>query len=284
MAGRVAEWCLFSRKTSHAAGFTPRAGRLYCRANHEDLRAEVRHSLTGATTLNPLWNQLAAKAGLTLSDEQLRLLDQYLELLLAANQTMNLTRIVDRTHAEVAHIGDALTLLPHLPPEAHLLADVGSGGGVPGLVLAIARPDVQVTLIESTQKKAAFLSSAVQAMGLKNVTVLAERTEVIAHLPEYRDAFDVVTARAVALMNLLIEWCMPLARKGGKVLAMKGPKLAEELPAAAHAIKELNGGPAVVHTVGLPGGESHVIAEIPKLGRTNPRYPRTPAQAKQRPL
>ena len=105
-----------------------------------------------------LWQTLAQKAGLTLNSVQTGQLGSYLDLLFAANQRMNLTRITNRGDAEVLHVGDALTLLPHLPPQARRLADVGSGGGVPGIVLAIARPEIHVTLIESTRKKADFLA------------------------------------------------------------------------------------------------------------------------------
>src|SRR3954454_20804021 len=127
--------------------------------------------------MQPLWNELAARVNLSLSDEQHAKLRRYLDLLLAANQTMNLTRIADLPSAEVQHVGDALTALPHLPAEPHRLADVGTGGGVPGIPLAIARPDVQVVLIEATGKKAAFLRSAVAELGLANVEVDQRRAE-----------------------------------------------------------------------------------------------------------
>lgn len=233
--------------------------------------------------MNPLWNDLAARAGVALSADQHDRLSRYLDLLAEANATMNLTRIVDRPTAEVQHVGDALTVLPHLPPGPHRLADVGAGGGVPGIPLALARPDVRILLIESTKKKAAFLRRAVEALGLANVEVTDLRAEDVG-LSDRRETFDVAVARAVATMNWLAEWCLPLVRKGGKVLAMKGPKVAEELPAAGRAIKSLNGGEPIVHPVDLPGAEHHVIVEIPKSGRTDPRYPRPPTRAKGRAL
>src|SRR5688500_7835179 len=121
--------------------------------------------------MTPLWNDLAARAGLTLTDDQHAQLSRYLDLLLEANTRMNLTRITDRAAAEVQHVGDALTLLPHLPPGAIRIADVGAGGGVPGIPLAIVRPDATVLLIESTKKKAAFLKQAIDALGLTNASV-----------------------------------------------------------------------------------------------------------------
>jgi 16S rRNA (guanine527-N7)-methyltransferase len=150
--------------------------------------------------MNPLWSELASRASVSLSDAQLAQLSKYLDLLLAANETMNLTRITDRLAAEVQHVGDALTVLPFLPKAGHSLADVGTGGGVPGIPLAIARPDVRVALIEATKKKAAFLQTAVDALGLTNVRVVAERAEDAAAVSGRRESFDVVVARAVATM------------------------------------------------------------------------------------
>ena len=233
----------------------------------------------------PLWNDLAARAGLALSGEQHARLGRYLDLLLEANTRMNLTRITDRAAAEVRHVGDALTLLTLLPTGAHRLADVGTGGGVPGIPLAIARPDAQVVLIESTKKKASFLTSAAEALGLTKVTVVDARAEDAGQSPTLRETFDVATARAVATLDWLAEWCLPLVKpKTGKVLAMKGARAAEELSAAVRAIKFLNGGEPIVHPVDLPGSEHRVIVEIPKRGRTDPRYPRPATVAKGKAL
>lgn len=229
--------------------------------------------------MNELWQQLANKASLTLTDDQHSKLSVYLDLLLQANQHMNLTRIADRAAAEVQHVGDALTVLPFLPKEAHRLADVGSGDGVPGIILAIARPDAKVVLLESTKKKAAFLQEVVTKLGLANVKVIAERAE-LAGRGELRDSCDVAVARAVGTMDFLVEWCLPLVKKRGKMLAMKGARIVDELPAAAKAIRMLGGGEPIVHPVELPGTEHHVIVEIPKLGRTDARYPRDPTVAK----
>lgn len=235
--------------------------------------------------MNPLWTDLASRAGISLSDAQHALLSRYLDLLLEANLRMNLTRITDRGAAEVQHVGDALTLLPLLPPGPHRLADVGTGGGVPGIPLAIVRPDLEVVLIESTKKKAAFLASAVESLGLRNVSVSDMRAEDAGRLPRFRETFDVAVARAVATLDWLAEWCLPLVKpKTGKLLAMKGARAADELPRAAKAIKLLNGGEPVVYSVDLPGTDHRVIVEIPKRGRTDPRYPRSATVAKGKAL
>ena len=233
--------------------------------------------------MNPLWTDLASRAGVTLTDAQHAQLSRYLDLLFEANAKMNLTRIPDRATAEVQHVGDALTVLPFLPKESHRLADVGSGGGVPGIPLAIARPDAQVMLIEATKKKAAFLKSAVELLGLSNVSVSEWRAEDVGR-SNSRESFDVALARAVATMDWLVEWCMPLVKKGGKMLAMKGPKVADELPAARKAIKLLGGGEPTVHPIDLPGTEHRVVVEIPKVAKSDLRYPRPPTSAKRKPI
>jgi 16S rRNA (guanine527-N7)-methyltransferase len=229
--------------------------------------------------MSELWNELAAKADLALSPGQHNQLDRYIDLLLEANQRMNLTRIADRTAAEVQHVGDALTVLPFLPKHPHQLVDVGSGGGVPGIPLAIARPDARVILLESTRKKASFLQDAVTKLSLSNVTVLPDRAESAAR-GTLREACDVAVARAVGAMDFLVEWCLPLVQKGGKMLAMKGARITDELPAAQKAIRLLGGGEAIIHPVELPGNEHHVIVEIPKAGKTDSRFPRDPTVAK----
>jgi len=223
--------------------------------------------------MNALWDQLAGAAGLKLSADQHERLSRYLDLLLAGNRRMNLTRIDDRTSAESAHVGDALTVLPYLPAGPHRLAEVGSGGGVPGMILAIARPDVEVTLIESTRKKAGFLRETAAALGLSNVRVLAERAEVLGR-GDLRESFDVVVARALAAMDALCEFCLPLVKVKGKLIAMKGPKVREELPRAEARLGALGGGAPAVHPAAIADAENHVIIEIAKIAPTDRRYPR----------
>lgn len=253
--------------------------------------------------VNELWNQLAQRAGVTLDEAQHAKLARYLDLLFEANTRMNLTRITDRPAAELQHVADALTVLPHLPrapaspagagaagdagatpPDRPIrIADVGSGGGVPGIPLAIARPDATFLLIESTKKKAAFLRTAIDALELGNASVSEWRAEEVGH-SNNREAFDVALARAVATMAWLAEWLLPLTRKGGRALAMKGPKVADELPEARRAIKAAGGGEPVVHPVDLPGTEHRVIVEVPKIAKSDSRLPRPATQAKGKPL
>jgi 16S rRNA (guanine527-N7)-methyltransferase len=219
--------------------------------------------------MNPLWTDFATSASITLSDSQIAAFSRYLDLLDAANQTMNLTRITDRAQAELLHIADALTLLKFLPAKPHSLADLGSGGGVPGIPLAI----------ESTKKKANFLRETAAALGLANVQVTDQRAEDLGRT-DRRGSFDIVTARAVALLPWLVEWSMPLLRKSGKLLAMKGERAGEELAAAKAAIRRLHAGEPVVTPAPLPGSEGHVVIQIVKQGPTPDAYPRLASMAK----
>jgi 16S rRNA (guanine527-N7)-methyltransferase len=233
--------------------------------------------------VNALWTDLARRAGIDLSPDQHAHLSRYLDLLLEANARMNLTRITDRAAAEVQHVGDSLTVLPHLPKGEIRVADVGSGGGVPGIPLAIARPDATFLLIESTKKKANFLKQAIGALELSNVSVSEWRAEDVGH-SNSRETFDVAIARAVATLSWLAEWCLPLVKKNGKMLAMKGPKVADELPEAKRTITAAGGGEAIVHPVDLPDTEHRVIVEIAKIGKSDKRLPRPATQAKGKPL
>jgi len=199
--------------------------------------------------MNELWNTLAARGNLTLDAGQHDKLGRYLDLLAAANETMNLTRITDR-HAA-------------------------------GIPLAIARPELDVWLVEATKKKAAFLEKTAAELGLGNVHVLALRAEEVGQF-EHREAFDVAAARAVATLDWLAEWCLPLLKLKGKMLAMKGKRAAEELPAATIAIRLLGGGKPIVHPIELPDTDSHVVIEIGKQQRTDLKYPRPPTSAKGR--
>jgi 16S rRNA (guanine527-N7)-methyltransferase len=234
--------------------------------------------------MNELWSNSFAKAGLSLDAEAEARLSRYLDLLIEANNKMNLTRITDRAQAELLHVADALTLLPHLPSKGCRLVDIGSGGGVPGLPLAIARPDVAVFLVESTKKKASFLAYCAEQLGLMNVTVSELRAEEVGRDPATRERFDVATARAVGTMDWLSEWCLPLLKVGGKVLAMKGPKGLEELPLAARAIALGGGGEAIIHPVELPGTDHRVIIEIPKQKKSDLMIPRPAPETRGKPL
>ena len=178
-------------------------------------------------------------------------------------------------------VADCLVVVPHLQG-ARTLVDVGSGGGLPGLVLRIARPDLAVTLVEADRAKAAFLVQAAARLGLAGVDVVAGRAEVAGHDPRYREAFDVATARALAPMPVLAELCLPFVRVGGRLLAQKTGH--EDVAAAAHAIEVLGGSPAEVVAAPSAARSDGTVVVVSKLRPTPDRYPRRPGAPARRPL
>jgi 16S rRNA (guanine527-N7)-methyltransferase len=180
-----------------------------------------------------------------------------------------------------ALVDDGLVLLDYLR-QARRLVDVGSGAGLPGIPIKIARPDLDVTLIESDQAKAAFLVHACAALGLERVEVVARRAEEAGHDPRLREAFDVAVARALAPLPVLVELCLPLVRVGGRLLAQKTE--AEDPTAAARAIRLLGGELSGVHAAPSVARSSGTIVVIEKLRPTPSLYPRRAGVPARRPL
>lgn len=227
----------------------------------------------------------AREAGLTLSEGQRDMLAAFWSLVVEANERHNLTAIVDAEEAAVKHFVDSLTpLLVGALPRRGRLADVGSGAGFPGIPLAIAAPDLEVTLIESVGKKAAFLRQAAERLGLR-ARVLAMRAEAVGRDPLYREAFDAAVARALAPMPVASEWCLPLVRPGGRFVAMRGARGEDDLEEARRAIGMLGGKPGPVHALELPRGAGRrVLIVVEKVRPTPPQFPREGGAARRRPL
>lgn len=222
---------------------------------------------------------MAEPFGLELSDDEIQRLGAFLDLLEQANARMNLTRITDRDEAWTRHIMDSLTLLPYIEAAgATNLIDIGSGGGLPGLPLAIVRPDLPITLLEATGKKARYLGETADALGLTNITVLADRAETLG-APDGggRDAWDVITARAVGPLRVLLELAMPLVRDGGWLLAIKGRRAGEEIEEAGRALRVLRC--EVEETRRTPTGTIVPVRRAGSIPRPYPRRPGEPARA-----
>lgn len=162
------------------------------------------------------------------------------EEMLRVNRYMNITAITEIPDILVKHYADCAMIVPYIPKNA-VLCDVGCGGGFPTLPIAILRPDVNIVAVDSTQKKLDYVKNTAALLGLNNVTVQASRAESLGCSPTFRETFDFVTARAVARMNVLCEWCLPLVKPGGLFLAMKGKNGASEHAEAARAISILGG-------------------------------------------
>ena len=207
-------------------------------------------------------------------------LEAFLVLLLEAGKRFNLTAIKDPDQAWTRHVFDSLTLLPFVvAAEASRIIDVGSGGGLPGVPLAIALPRVEVTLLEATGKKARFLREVAAALPLANVVVINERAETIGQVREHREHYDAVVTRAVGPLTVALELAVPLARVGGHVLTIKGRAAEQEVKEAAGALKQLHC--QIVEITRTPTG---TIVAVEKRRKTPKRYPRRPGEPKRLPL
>ena len=212
---------------------------------------------------------------------------RYVELLLEANTRVNLTRIVDPAEVARLHLLDALSVLPLLDSLDLGLGralDLGSGGGVPGIVLALARPGLSWTLVDSVRKKADAMRGFVDALDLGNVTVVAERAEILGRDPDHRARYDLVTARACAAMPVLAEYALPLIRVGGALVAWKGVVASDELRAGNAAAARLGGGDLELRPTGIAGLGEHQFILVSKPRATADRYPRRPGEPARRPL
>ncbi len=224
----------------------------------------------------------AAELGIDFDPGDVERLGRFLAILLDANSRFNLTAITDPAEAWRRHILDALTLVPLLAdlPENARVIDVGTGGGVPGLPLAIVMPALRFTLLEATGKKCVYLRQAAEALELKNVEVVNDRAERAGQdAKNHRERYDAAVIRAVGAMAIIAEYALPLVRKGGLVLAVKGAKADEEVEAARLAIGLLGGRVADIQTT--PTGR---IVVLEKASLTPRDYPRRDGEPAREPL
>ncbi len=216
-----------------------------------------------------------------MSDEMLTKLRLFGEMLREGNEKFNLTAISGDEEMWIKHFYDSLLGEPFFPLGARV-AEIGSGGGFPSVPLMIARPDLGFTLIEATGKKCAFLGEVCKTLGL-NARIVNGRAEEVARLGEYRERFDAATARAVASMNTLAEYCLPFVKTGGVFVAYKGAD--DETAAAEHAFSVLGGKVRQVVGHELPEGMgSRKIVVVDKTAPTPAAYPRGRGKERKQPL
>ena len=226
----------------------------------------------------------AEKLGITINDEQLSRFEKLSELLVEQNKTMNLTAITDPDGIAVKHFADSISVLSaaEIPQGARIL-DVGTGAGFPGIPLLIMRPDIDLTMIDSTAKKLKYVENTVNELGLI-ATTLHTRAEEAGQSKEYREKFDFVCSRAVAALNVLCEYCLPFVKQNGLFIAMKGAKAQEEIDAAKSAIKTLGGKIVAEKSFTLSDGGERTLVVIKKISQVPPKYPRPSAQISKKPL
>lgn len=220
-----------------------------------------------------------SKLGIELSGKQIEQLSQYAEFLIAYNEKVNLTNITELSEIYEKHFYDSLLIAPLLE-NAESICDVGSGAGFPGVVLKIVFPGIKLTIMEPLQKRVRFLQLLAEKLQL-DIRIENIRAE---EAGEQRESFDAVVARAVAELAILAELCIPLVKKDGIFIAMKGSKAYAEIKTAEKAVRELGCVLKTISDVRLPGGESRINIVYRKLKPTADIFPRKYAVMKKKPL
>lgn len=235
-------------------------------------------------TFAEILTEKGAQAGLSFTTQQLEQFTRYYELLVETNKVMNLTAITEPEEVAVKHMIDSL-LAYDADMSGKTLADVGTGAGFPGVPLKIYCPSLKVTLIDSLGKRLRFLQQVIDELGLKGIRCEHLRAEDAGRNKKHREQYDLVTARAVARLSVLAEYCLPLAKKGGSFIALKGSKFAEEIAEGEAAVKILGGKIISSEPVKLPGlDDGRAIIRIAKIKTTPAPYPRKAGTPEKQPL
>ncbi|WP_342223933.1 16S rRNA (guanine(527)-N(7))-methyltransferase RsmG [Spiroplasma endosymbiont of Asaphidion curtum] len=224
---------------------------------------------------------LLKKINIVCSSEQLKQLEKYFELLQQWNEKMNLTTIINKEEVYQKHFFDSLLLTKNVVLEQQLICDVGTGAGFPGIVIKILFPKIKLFLVEAITKKCLFLQVVVENLFLKDVTIINNRVENIAI--QYRDFFDIVTVRAVAKLNMLLELCVPIVKVKGIFIALKS-ETREELSNSQNALKVLNTKLISIYSSNWDFLGKRTILYFIKQKAIDKLYPRDFAKIKQQPL
>lgn len=228
--------------------------------------------------------EILARNGIECSSEKAEQLYRYYELLVEKNKVMNLTAITEFDDVAVKHFADSLAIGKIKDISGLKVIDVGTGAGFPGIPLKIFYPDIELTLLDSLNKRLVYLDEVIAELGLKNVVTVHARAEEGAAKPEYREQFDVVVSRAVAKLSTLVEYCLPYASIGGCFISYKGSKAAEEIAAAGKAIQVLGGGKIKQVNFNLDGTDERSLIMIEKLSSTPRKYPRAGGKPSSAPI
>ena len=226
----------------------------------------------------------AGRYEMEITQKQALLLDKYAQFLVEYNEKVNLTAITQPDEIVIKHFIDSMLLLRYYnAPVGAKLCDVGSGAGFPGVVAAVMRPDLKICLLDSLNKRIVFLRQLCEMLevGVQCVHIRAEQAGTDS---AFRESFDIVTARAVAPLAQLAEYCLPLCGMGGAFLALKGIQSEQELTEALPAIKVLGGGVATVHRYDLGESGKRTLIEIKKISQTPTIYPRTQSKIASKPI
>ncbi len=221
----------------------------------------------------------------SLDDNQIKQLDIFYEMLVEKNKVMNLTAITEFDEVIVKHFADSLSICTVLPSDVNNVCDLGTGAGFPGIPMAIAFPNLQFTLIDSLNKRIKFLQEVVDALGLKNVTLMHGRAEEVGRNKSYREKFDLVVSRAVANISTLSEYCLPLVKVDGYFISFKSGDIKEEIASSGTAIKKLGGSMNKPIYFNLPDTDINRSFIIINKEKNTPKiYPRKAGTPSKEPL
>ena len=233
-----------------------------------------------------LFQSSLAEKGINLSPQQMNQFDLYFDLLVEWNEKMNLTSITEKKEVYLKHFYDSVSAAFYFDfSEPLTICDIGAGAGFPSIPINICFPHLEISIVDSLQKRIKFLSHLTQELGLQNVKLFHDRAETFGQNQQYRESFDVVTARAVARLSVLSELCLPLVKEDGFFLAMKAAAAEEELDAGKRALQVLGGRVQEIHSFELPMENSErTILVIEKVKKTPKKYPRKPGMPNKLPI
>lgn len=226
---------------------------------------------------------ITAQFGLELSDRQIDQFERYYELLVEWNSFMNLTAITEKDDVIVKHFADSLLLYKYKNLHDNIrLIDVGTGAGFPGIPLKIAFPEINVTLMDSLNKRLNFLNEVIKELELDNVDTVHARAEDGGRNPIYREQYDLVVSRAVANLSTLSEWCLPFVRVGGYFIPYKSNALSDEMNNGKKTIRILGGQVENIFNTTIPDTDNQrSFVFVKKISKTDKKYPRKPGASKK---
>ncbi|MGM0396136.1 MAG: 16S rRNA (guanine(527)-N(7))-methyltransferase RsmG [Bacillota bacterium] len=230
--------------------------------------------------------RLAEEMGIHLKDDILEDFSIYRGLLKEWNEKINITTIIDDEEIDKKHFADSLSpFVTGLLDGSERVIDVGTGGGFPGLPLKIKNRNLQVTLLDSLNKRIKFLNQVIESLGLQNIETIHGRAEELGLKGDYREQYDVCLSRAVASLDTLSEYCLPFVKPGGYFISMKGPEVDEEVEASKNAIKTLGGNVEEIKYINIPESNIvHSLIVIKKTKSTPRKFPRAGGKPKKSPI
>lgn len=224
--------------------------------------------------------------GISLGQKEKEKFLKYKELLLEWNEKINITAITEDREVDIKHFLDSLTAFDSEKLKGNKkIIDIGTGGGFPGLPLKIINDELEVTLLDSLNKRIIFLNEVIENLGLENIDAIHGRAEELSRKEEYREKYDICISRAVASLDTLSEYCLPFVKKGGYFISMKGPEVEDEIKQSKNAINILGGKVECTKIITIPQSDiKHSLIIIKKIRQTPTKYPRGGGKPKKKPL